>query len=287
MTDAAGGAPGAPTLIAGDDGSPVLLHVPHAGTAVPAWTRPHLLLDDAALALELAALTDHHTDRIALAAADAAAAVGTRPWALINRVSRFVVDVERFPDDREEMAAVGMAAVYTRGTHGQRLRADDPAHREALITAYYHPWARALQDLVRDRLAAIGRVVLIDLHSYPSGPLPYERHADGERPMVCLGTDPAHTPGWLVEAARTAFAELGPIALNTPFSGTYVPLVHHGRDPRVASIMIEMRRDGHLVEPAGPLTAGTARTTRALAALITAAGPLPGSPIGCSADRSG
>jgi N-formylglutamate deformylase len=248
----------------------VLLHVPHAGTEIPAWTRPQLLLDDAALASELAALTDHHTDRIAGAAAEQAT---VRPWMLLNRASRFVVDVERFPDGREELAAVGMAAVYTRGTRGQRLRADDPEHREALLAAYYHPWAQAVQDAVLDRLTATGRAVLIDLHSYPSGRLPYERHAAGPRPMVCLGTDPAHTPGWLVDAARTAFAELGPIALNTPFSGTYVPLVHLGRDRRVASIMIEIRRDGYLIEPAGPPTAGTARTTRALAALISAVDP--------------
>jgi N-formylglutamate deformylase len=34
-------------IIPGDGRSPVLLHVPHAGTLVPSWMRPHLLLDDA------------------------------------------------------------------------------------------------------------------------------------------------------------------------------------------------------------------------------------------------
>jgi N-formylglutamate deformylase len=257
-------------LIPGADGSSVLLHVPHAGTEIPPWTRPQLLLDDVALASEVTALTDHHTDRIATTAAELAA---IRPWMLLNRVSRFVVDVERFPDEREEMAAVGMAAVYTRGTRGQRLRADDPTHRDELLAAYYDPWARAVGEVVADRLATTGRAVLIDLHSYPSGPLPYERHADGPRPAVCLGTDPVHTPTWLVEAARTAFAELGSVALNTPFRGTYVPPAHHGRNPRVASIMIEIRRDGYLIEPAGPLIADAARAACALTALIGSTEP--------------
>jgi N-formylglutamate deformylase len=251
----------------GDPRSPVLLHVPHAGTEVPGWTRPHLLPDDAALAAELAALTDHHTDVLAAAAAERAR---VRPAVLVNRVSRFVVDPERFPDDREEMAAAGMAAVYTHGTRGQRIRADDPAHRDALLAAYYRPWADAVRVAVEDRLAATGRAVLLDVHSYPSRALPYELHADRARPRVCLGTDPAHTPSWLVAAAREAFAAVGPTALDAPFAGTYVPLAHHGREPRVLSLMLEIRRDVYLTEPAGPLGPGAEDVVAALARLVDA-----------------
>ncbi len=254
-------------LLPGDDASPVLLHVPHAGTGVPAWTRPHLLLDDAALAAEQAALTDHHTDVLAT---DAAALAGVRPWVLVNRVSRFVVDPERFPDEREEMAAVGMAAVYSHGVHRQRIRADDPVHRDALLAAFYRPWADAVTGLVDARLDATGRAVLLDVHSYPSRPLPYELHADGPRPAVCLGTDPVHTPASLLDAARATFAPLGPVGTDVPFRGTYVPLRHHGVEPRVRSVMLEIRRDTHLVEPAGPPTAGLAAAARALAALVDA-----------------
>ena len=216
-------------IVAGDDRSAVLLHVPHAGTHLPAWVRAHLLLDDAELAAEVAALTDHRTDALALAAADRAV---VRPWVVVNPVSRFVVDVERFPDEREEMAAVGMGAVYTRGTRGQRIRADDPAHAEALLAAYFRPWGRAV--------AGLGAAVLLDVHSYPREPLPYERHTDGPRPQVCLGTDPVHTPSWLVTAAREAFAGFD-VALDSPFSGAYVPA---GRP--AAALMIEIRRDVHV-----------------------------------------
>jgi len=218
-------------IVAGDERSPVLLHVPHAGTRVPASARARLLLDDAELAAEIATLTDHRTDALALAAADRAA---VRPWAIVNPVSRFVVDVERFPDDREEMAVVGMGAVYTHGTRGQRLRADEPAHAEALLAAFFRPWAAAVACLID-----AGRTVLLDVHSYPRDPLPYERHADGPRPPVCLGTDPTHTPAWLVAAALAAFADFD-VGLNSPFSGAYVP---EGRT--VAALMIEIRRDVH------------------------------------------
>jgi hypothetical protein len=32
-------------------------------------------------------------------------------------------------------------------------------------------------------------------------------------------------------------------ALNTPFAGTLVPLKHFGKEPRVNSVMLEIRRE--------------------------------------------
>jgi N-formylglutamate deformylase len=226
--------------MSGDDDSSVLLHVPHAGREIPGWVRAGLLLSDAELAAEVEALTDHGTDVIARRAAELAA---VRPFALVNQMSRFVVDPERFPDGREEMVAVGMGAVYTHGTRGQRIRADDPAHAAALLDAFYRPWGDTVEAAVRARLAATGRAVLLDVHSYPRDPLPYELHADGPRSAICLGTDAFHTPSWLVEAAREVFAPLGDVVLNSPFAGTYVPMAHYGTDARVASLMLELRRD--------------------------------------------
>src|SRR5688572_1097213 len=100
------------SMLAGAAGSPVILHVPHASRELTGPARRGLLIDDDALAEELDHLTDAHTDRIARRAADRAA---RRPWIFENRWSRLVVDPERFPDDSEEMRAVGMGAVYTHG----------------------------------------------------------------------------------------------------------------------------------------------------------------------------
>ncbi len=101
-----------------------------------------------------------------------------------------------------------MGAVYTRTVHREVLRGDgtDP---EPLIERYFRPYARAMTDAVADRLAATGRAVIIDVHSYPTEPLPYELHGEGPRPPVCLGTDEFHTPSGLLAAARKAFAPVG------------------------------------------------------------------------------
>jgi len=290
-------------VIAGSPGSPVILHVPHASTHIDGSVRARIRLTDTALAIELALLTDAHTDVIAERAAGSAR---VEPCRFVNLQSRLVVDPERFPDEREELLARGMGAVYTRTAHGQRLRDDDPSHIEALLATYYRPYAAAMTSTVDDRLAATGRAVVIDVHSYPSRALPYELHADrpagsaspglmstgsaatgagkegdaaqaprparGERapmallrPAVCLGTDPFHTPPELVAAATAAFGE---VALDTPFAGCYVPPEFHHRDRRVTALMIEIRRDGYMREPAGPPTSGLDRLAAALATVV-------------------
>ena len=92
----------------------------------------------------------------------------------------------------------------------------------------------------RDRSRARRR-----FHSYPTKALPYERHIDLDRPQICLGVDERHTPDALVALAREAFAGWR-TAVNEPFIGSYVPSRHYGTDARVASVMIEIRRDVYL-----------------------------------------
>ncbi|MFF3850653.1 N-formylglutamate amidohydrolase [Streptomyces sp. NPDC002328] len=260
--------PAAPSfsLLPGAAGSPVILHVPHSAREVPAAVRGGISLDEAALERELDHITDSHTAEIAVRAAEAA---GVAPWRFVNRLSRLVVDPERFPDEREEMLAVGMGAVYTRTTHGEAVRPED-TDPEPLLARYFRPYARAMAEAVAERLAVAGRAVIIDVHSYPTERLPYELHGEGPRPPVCLGTDSFHTPPELLAAAREAFAPLGETGLDSPFSGTYVPLEYYGSEPRVSALMVEIRRDTYMTEPGGPAGPGLSRLASALAELVDA-----------------
>ena len=225
-------------------GASTVLHVPHASTVIPADVRERIVLDGEQLAAELAAMTDWHTDTLAMAAAEAA----TSPSLVFrNRLSRLVVDPERFPDDRETMASIGMGAVYQATSTRARLRHPDPDDDDRLLQRYFHPYGEAFADLVDEVLTQTGRCVILDLHSYPLRPLPYEFDHSALRPGVCIGTDREHTPTWLRNLVAEAFAGFpGGLAENTPFAGAYVPLRHYGRDTRVWSIMIELRRDTHL-----------------------------------------
>ncbi|MFF3935578.1 N-formylglutamate amidohydrolase [Streptomyces phaeofaciens] len=260
--------PAAPSFdfLPGAAGSPVILHVPHSARDIPDAVRTGIVLEDAALERELDHITDSHTARIA---EEAARLAGAAPWRFVNRLSRLVVDPERFPDEREEMRAVGMGAVYTRTTHREVLRPDgfDP---EPLVERYFRPYARAMTDAVADRLAAVGRAVVVDVHSYPAVPLPYELHGAGPRPPVCLGTDSFHTPPELLAAARKAFEGIGETGLDSPFAGAYVPLEYYGSDPRVSALMVEIRRDTYMTEPGGPAGPGLTALAEALASLVDA-----------------
>ncbi|WP_371600770.1 N-formylglutamate amidohydrolase [Streptomyces sp. NBC_00564] len=253
-------------LLPGAAGSPVILHVPHSSREIPARVREGIVLDDAALERELDHITDAHTAELAGVVAKAA---DVTPWRFVNRLSRLVIDPERFPDEREEMRAVGMGAVYTRTTHRAPLRPAE-ADQRPLIDRYFHPYAEAMTAAVADRLAATGRAVVVDVHSYPSARLPYELHGDGPRPPVCLGTDGFHTPPELLALAEKAFAGVGGVGIDSPFAGTYVPLRYYEREPRVTALMVEIRRDTYMSEPGGPAGPGLARLAVALGALVDA-----------------
>ena len=258
----------------GDPGSAVLLHVPHSSRTVPDRVRSSIVLDNDDLAQELNAMTDAYTD---LTAGQVCVHAGVRPWQFVNRTSRLVVDPERFPDEREEMARVGMAAVYTKTSTGERLRRPDPSGDQRLLAEFFTPYSDRLADEVDGRLSAVGRAIILDLHSYPLHALPYELHQDEARPEICLGVDESHTPDWLVKAAQSALSIFGAVSLNQPFAGTYIPLKHYGSDHRVSSLMIEIRRDVFTELDGSPDRVRIARLGAAIAALVDQVSSPPGS----------
>ena len=212
-------------------------HIPHNSTVIPESVRDQFLLADEDLAAEIRVMTDHRTAEL----------FGAEPGDIIAPVSRLVVDVERFADDQHEpMGKRGMGAVYSHRHDGRPLRreiTDD--ERQTLLRTYYEPHHAALTEAVDQALQAHGGALIIDCHSYPTQALPYERNPFGRRPEICIGTDPHHTPAWLIDAFTTAFRDFD-VEVNTPFSGALVPKKYYRQDLRVFSIMIEVRRDVYL-----------------------------------------
>lgn len=102
-----------------------------------------------------------------------------------------------------------------------------------------------------------GKALLIDCHSYPSEVLPYELEQDSERPEICIGTDSFHTLPELAEGLQACFEYYGfDVGLDSPFSGSLVPLQHYHRDERGRSVMIEVRRDLYMDESTAEKLAG-------------------------------
>ncbi len=64
---------------------------------------------------------------------------------------------------------------------------------------YYDPHHARLETLVAEKLEASSKCLIIDCHSFPSKPLPYEPDQSANRPDICIGTDEFHTPKWLTD----------------------------------------------------------------------------------------
>ncbi|MBE3143749.1 MAG: N-formylglutamate amidohydrolase [Planctomycetes bacterium] len=217
-------------------GTGVIVHIPHASVVIPPDIRQSILFTDNELSREILLMTDHYTDELPLAP-DLARVIKAP-------VSRLVVDVERFRcDSDEEMAKVGMGAVYTKTHDGKNLRRLTEESREALLTRYYDPHHQKLTDATREELEEHGRCLIIDVHSFSDTPLPHEPDRSVPRPDICLGTHRYHTPRNLYNKARAFFEQRQFLVKeNSPFPGTMVPLEFYKKEKNIYSIMIETNR---------------------------------------------
>ncbi len=227
--------------------APLVAHVPHASTTIPAGVRAELLLSDDELVVELLRLTDWYTDELFAGLADLGATL------FVNRLSRLVFDPERFLDDADEpAAAAGQGVVYTHGSSGQRLREVDAELLRSRVEKLYRPYHTALDGVVEETLAGFGTCTLIDCHSFPTAPLPTEVDQSTDRPDICIGTDKAHTPAELTASLEAAFRGEGyGVKRDAPYAGTFVPSGYYGMDQRVRSVMIEVRRGLYMNEASG------------------------------------
>jgi len=247
---------------------PFVVHVPHSSTNVPSGYRADFVVSDHELESELLMMTDRFTDELA------ASATGLGGTVLVNRVSRLVMDPERFADDgAEPMARRGMGAVYLSRCDGHALRRADfsSEDRRRIMSALYEPYHAALEQLVSEMLDRFDRCLLIDLHSFPQSALPYE-DATLARPDLCIGFDDAHLDEVLCNRWASQIRGRGlEVGYNTPFAGSLVPSRFYRRDSRVRSLMVELRRDRYMDERTGDKTPGFAASLSLVTSLLAMA----------------
>ena len=233
--------------------TPLLLHLPHDATAIPPDERRDFLLSEAELRAEQLRLTDWHTAALYAEGVPAEEVVRAE-------VSRLVVDVERFSDDRlERCSAFGMGATYVQTCDGRPLRTLSPERRVELLDRYYWPHHHRLNEAAAERLARFGRCVILDAHSFPTGQLPTQ--VGFSAPLeIGVGTQPGHTSPELRALAEDFFRAQGfVVGVDIPFSGAIVPNRFFGTEPRVQSLMIEVRRDLYMDESTSERHGGFAR----------------------------
>lgn len=199
----------------------MIFNIPHSSQIIPEKERAKIHLSDEELKSEINQVTDRYTDELFSVHAS------HEDLVVIFPVSRLVVDPERFEDDTvETMSRVGMGVIYTKTSHGKPLR-DIPTdeERRILLNRYYYPHHNTITNELEKELTKSGYSVIIDCHSFPSRPLPFNVDQNPNRPDICIGTDDYHTPGKIVKEIAEVANDLGyRHSINKPYSGTFVPL---------------------------------------------------------------
>ncbi|MEO7151166.1 MAG: N-formylglutamate amidohydrolase, partial [Burkholderiaceae bacterium] len=158
---------------------PLLVSLPHVGRAIPPELRDRYV--DRAHAVED---TDWHLDALYGFVRELGASL------LVPRLSRFVIDLNRPPEDAPMYPGVNNTELCpTRFFTGDPVyrdgRAPDAAEVRQRLDTYWHPYHAALQSELARIEAEHGHAVLFDGHSIKSE-LPWL--FDGRLPDLNLGT---------------------------------------------------------------------------------------------------
>ena len=237
--------------------TPLIVSLPHAGTGIPPELRSRLTP-----AAQTLADTDWHVERLYAFARAAGAA-----W-LEARVSRYVIDLNRPPDDAAlypgqlstglcPVASFAGAALY----RGAAPLPTEVAERRA---RYWDPYHATLQALIADAKARHGFALLLDAHSIRSV---VPRLFAGRLPDINLGThdgracDPAIATRLMARLARQAtFSHV----LNGRFKGGYITRAYGQPQTMVHALQIELAQSAYMDEEAMSYATARAAPLQAL-----------------------
>ncbi|MEM8681701.1 MAG: N-formylglutamate deformylase [Planctomycetota bacterium] len=221
--------------------SPLLVSVPHAGTQVP-----EPMLGGFSPAARALPDTDWFVDRLY----DWAPRLGCTM--LVTRMSRYVIDVNRPPDDTPlyDTATTGLVPLCQ--FDGTPIYAEPPTSTEVLDrrSRYYDPYHDALRSQLDRIHANHGHAVLFDAHSIRSE---VPRLFEGKLPELNLGT-------YSQQSAATSLIQLvtGEIAdsdyshvVDGRFKGGYITR-HYGRpEAGIHALQLELSQVTYMDEAHG------------------------------------
>lgn len=231
--------------------TPLVVSVPHAGTYVPPIDRPLV----AASEKELLSDADLKVDRLYAHAPQIGAAM------ISARVSRYVVDLNRAPDDVDRevcpkfephAADNPRALIWRLTTDGNPVLARplDPDELVSRLTRVHAPYHGKLAELLEERRRRFGYAILLDAHSMPSVGRVTHTDPGRRRADVVPGDNRGRScsPA-LTDLVVRHFKAAGlSVALNDPYAGGWITR-HYGQPADgVHAIQIELNRALYLFE---------------------------------------
>lgn len=220
--------------------APLLISVPHAGTALPPGLAERMTSAGRALPD-----TDWYVDRLYAFAGALGAGL------LVAGLSRYAVDLNRPPDDAPLYAGATTGLVPTETFAGESIYRDghEPGEGEfALrIQRYWTPYHQVLStelDTIRERH---GYAVLLDAHSI-AGEVP--RLFEGELPALNLGSNRGCSAdaGLIAGAERRLRDSAFSTVLDGRFRGGHITR-HYGQpSQRVHALQLEIAQRSYMRE---------------------------------------
>ncbi len=224
--------------------TPLLLSIPHAGTAVP-----EALFDRLSEPAKTLPDTDWHVPRLYDFAQDLGVSV------LKANYSRYVIDLNRPPDDESlypGQATTGLCPEFL--FDGTRLYNDDTplsddetAERRERYWRPYH--AKLAEELARIQ-SVHGCALLYDAHSIVSR---VPRLFEGRLPDVNLGTARGASCAPAIEASIAAIIRSSPFssAVNGRFVGGYITRHYGNPADGIHAIQMEIAQASYMDEAEG------------------------------------
>jgi N-formylglutamate deformylase len=211
-----------------------ILHIPHSKDEIPFYDGFNMDY----IENETKLLVDHDTDKIFDI---------PNVESLIFEYNRIFCDVERLDDEDEPLFEVGRGFYYTKTDDGKDLRILDNEVKKKIKTEFYDKHHNKLINMVESRLNEFGSALIVDCHSFNDSPLNSDLDKTENRPDISLGVDYFHTPEWLVNKLKLSFESNNfSVKINSPYSGTIIPLKYYNKDKRVMGIMIEVNKKLYL-----------------------------------------
>ena len=221
--------------------TPLLVSVPHDGRLIPEEQRSRMT--EAALAIPD---TDWHVAELYGFARDLGASM------LVARYSRYVVDLNRPPDDGALYAgqvATGLCPQYSFA--GAPLYRDDTpvaaAEVRERVERYWRPYHERLALALEALRARHGFALLWDAHSIPSR---VPRLFDGELPVLNLGNFDGCSCSADIARELHRIAAASPYAsvLNGRFKGGYITRHYGNPVAGVQAVQLELAQRAYMSE---------------------------------------
>ena len=225
--------------------SPVLVEVPHSGLQVP----PEVESEIDATPLSMLRDSDIYVDQLYQRAPENGATL------LVSRVSRYVVDLNRGPDDVDSAAVPRHPKARHIPARGVvwRARTDGTPLLRAPLTVqqftrrlelFYEPYHRTLREVAAQIREQHGRVVILAAHSMPSAGRRMLGGGAVRRADVVPGTRGRSTAdGRIIDLIDSHFREAGlSVKHDDPYRGGWTTSSYGAPKRGQHAVQIELNR---------------------------------------------